>query len=309
MAGRYHGISEYLKEKYKTKVYRLSLSSGCSCPNRDGRVGVGGCNFCSEGGSGDFAAEYTGYEVDDIAIQLEYAKSRVAPKLKGAQNPKYIAYFQSYSNTYYKDDEDLQRLERLYTNVISRPEICILSIGTRPDCIDDNVIKMLRRLSNVKPVWVELGLQTIHEKTAKSINRGYELAVFDEAYNKLTAAGIDVIVHMILGLPGESKDMMLKSVKYLSDLSPTLFGIKLQLLHVLKGTRLADEYVANHFPVMELDEYCNLVAECIALLPDKTTVHRITGDGPKSILIAPEWSADKKRVINALKRAVPGYGD
>ncbi len=303
MATRYHGISEQLKEKYGTKVYRLALSSGCTCPNRDGKVGVGGCSFCSEGGSGDFAAPNT-----DIDAQIEYAKAKVAAKLTGVKEPKYIAYFQAYSNTYYKDEAELARLEALYNEVILRPDICILSIATRPDCIDDKVLAMLKRLNSIKPVWVELGLQTMHDKTAADFNRGYALEVFEHAYVMLTTAGIDVIVHIILGLPGETKEMMLESVRYIAGLLPVLHGVKLQLLHVLKGTRLEKEYEANPFHIMTLEEYCTLIAECIELLPEETVVHRITGDGPKSLLIEPAWSADKKRVLNALKERLPGFG-
>ena len=246
-------ISEELKREYGGKVLKLSLSSGCTCPNRDGAVGTGGCSFCSEGGSGDFAAAPAPLEE-----QIREAKQRVDGKFPASLPPedrKYIAYFQSFTNTY----GPVERLRSLYKETIRRPEVVILSLGTRPDCLDDDVMDMLRDLRAVKPVWVELGLQTIHEKTARRFGRGYELPVFEEAVRKLKEADITVIVHVILGLPGETREDMLETVQYLADFTPQIDGIKLQLLHVLKGTRMGEEYLKEPFPVFTLEEYTDLI--------------------------------------------------
>ena len=294
----YLSLSDYLKNKYGTKVYKLSLASGCTCPNRDGTISTGGCIFCSEGGSGDFAAEY-----GDLDVQIKEARARVDAKIPAkisANERKYIAYFQSFTNTY----GDQARLMKLFSKVLEYPEIVGLSIGTRPDCLSDEMIDFLSKLNKKKEVWVELGLQTIHENTAKMINRGYELPVFEDSYKRLTQAGLKVVVHVILGLPGESDEDILETVKYLADLKPVLFGIKLQLLHILKGTKLAEMYEKNPFHIYELDEYCNLVGKCLTLLPKETVVHRITGDGPKKLLIAPLWSGNKKLVMNTMRNYI-----
>lgn len=287
-------LSTYLKKTYGEKVYRLSLSSGCSCPNREG--GQGGCTFCSEGGSGEFAAD-----AGDISESIEYAKKMICQKTDAR---KFIAYFQSYTNTY----GNVDRLKKLYHDAIKPDEIVILSIGTRPDCVGPDVIEMLKELNDIKPVWVELGLQTIHEKTAARVNRGYELEVFEDAYKRLKDAGLTVIVHVILGLPGESREDMLETVSYLANLTPFLDGIKLQNLQILKGTRMYEEYMdeayRDDFYIMSMEEYTDLVAECVALLPKETVVHRMTGDGPRKLLVAPLWSTDKKRVINMLNRKI-----
>ena len=291
----YVSLSDYLKNKYGTKVYKLSLSSGCTCPNRDGTVSFGGCIFCSEGGSGDFAA--TGMNLDE---QISFAKSKVDGKISSKIpiiDRKYIAYFQSFTNTY----GDEAYLMDLFKHVLDYPEIVGLSIGTRPDCLSDEMIAFLGSLNKEKEVWVELGLQTIHEATAKLINRGYELSVFNDAYKRLTDAGIKVVVHVIIGLPGESDDDILETVKYLAKLNPTLFGIKLQLLHVLKGTKLAEMYNENPFRIYELDEYCEIIGKCLNALPKETVIHRLTGDGPKKLLIAPLWSGNKKLVMNTMR--------
>ncbi len=292
----YKTLSDFLKSKYGTKVYKISLTSGCTCPNRDGKVSKGGCTFCSEGGSGDFAAPFL-----PIDEQITIAKGRVDSKFPSKtleKERRYIAYFQSFTNTY----GDPNRLEKIYSEAINRPEIVGISIGTRPDCIDEAIIDMLKKLNAQKDVWVELGLQTVHEKTAQHINRGYPLSTFQMAYEKLKEAGITVIVHVILGLPGESEEDMLETIRYLSALSPTLDGIKLQLLHILKGTKLAEEYKKDPFHIFSLEEYCQLVGKCLQILPQETVIHRITGDGPKKLLIAPIWSADKKRVLNTLNK-------
>lgn len=295
----YTSLSDYLKEKYNTKVYKLSLSSGCSCPNRDGKISTGGCIFCSEGGSGDFASSYN----TDIEQQIIQAKSRVDQKISNKipeSERKYIAYFQSFTNTY----GDEKRLMKLFEETISFPYIVGISIGTRPDCLSDEMIAFLGKLNRKKEVWVELGLQTIHEDTAKFINRGYQLNVFEDAYKRLTDAGLKVVVHVILGLPGESTNDMIESVKYLSQLSPALFGIKLQLLHILTGTKLADIYNENPFHVFTLEEYCQVVGECLKVLPKETVIHRLTGDGPKKLLIAPLWSGNKKLVMNTMRKYI-----
>lgn len=295
---KYISLSDYLKEKYNTKVYKLSLTSGCTCPNRDGSISTGGCIFCSEGGSGDFAAKGT-----NIEKQIEDAKALIDNKISSKIPPeerKYIAYFQSFTNTY----GDQERLIKLFDEVLSFKGIVGLSIGTRPDCLTDEMINYLSQANKDKEIWVELGLQTIHENTAKLINRGYELPVFEDAYKRLTDAGLKVVVHIILGLPGETEDDMLETVKYLASLKPTLFGIKLQLLHVLRGTKLAEMYEENPFHIFELEEYCNLVVSCLKLLPKETIIHRLTGDGPKKLLIAPLWSGNKKLVLNTMRRIV-----
>lgn len=290
-------LSAYLKEIYGEKIYRLSLSSGCTCPNRDGSIVTPdgkkltkGCTFCSEQGSGEFAAQ-----IAPIDVQIEDAKSRIRQKTDAKS---FIAYFQSYTNTY----GDVERLARLYNETIDRDDVRILSLGTRPDCLGDDVMEMIASLNKKKPVWVELGLQTIHEETARRVDRGYELRVFEDAYKRLKENGIMVIVHIILGLPGETKEDMLETVKYLANLTPVLDGIKIQNLQILKGTSIYDEFVREPFPVMSMEEYTDLVRECVALLPGETVVHRMTGDGPRRLLVAPLWSLDKKRVLNMLNK-------
>ncbi len=293
-------LSDFLKQKYGQKLYKLSLESGCTCPNRDGTLGTGGCTFCSAGGSGEFAERVS---PDDIDSQIEAAKQRIIKKLPADVPPdkrKFIAYFQSYTNTY----GDTDRLTDLYEKVISRDDIVILSIGTRPDCIDDEKLEMLERLNRIKPVWVELGLQTIHDETAERIHRGYSTSVFEECYKRLKAAGLTVIVHVILGLPGESREDMLDTVRYLGELSPRLDGIKLQMLNVLEGSQLAEEYRERHFYQMSMEEYTDLVVECLRLLPEQTVIHRMTGDGPRKLLISPKWVTDKKRVMNMLRNKI-----
>ncbi|MBO4912149.1 MAG: TIGR01212 family radical SAM protein [Butyrivibrio sp.] len=290
-------LSTYLKEEYGEKIYRLSLSSGCTCPNRDGSIVTPdgkkltkGCTFCSEQGSGEFAAQ-----IAPIDVQIEDAKARIRQKTDAKS---FIAYFQSYTNTY----GDVERLKKLYNETIDRDDIKILSLGTRPDCLGDDVMEMLSGLNRKKPLWVELGLQTIHEETARKVDRGYKLKVFEDAYKRLKENGITVIVHVIMGLPGESKEDMLETVKYLANLNPVLDGIKIQNLQILKGTSVYDDYMREKFPVMSMEEYTDLVRECIALLPEQTVVHRMTGDGPRRLLVEPLWSLDKKRVLNMLNK-------
>ena len=289
-------LSEVLKQEYGEKIYKLTLSSGCTCPNRDGRISFGGCTFCSEGGSGEFASQ-----APDIEGQIEEAKQRIRNKTDAR---RFIAYFQSFTNTY----GNAADLEDLYTRVILRDEIVILSIATRPDCLDENIMGMLRRLNAIKPVWVELGLQTMHDRTAERINRGYRLEVFEEAVRKLKSAGIQVIVHVIFGLPGETKEDMLRTVRYLAALKPGPDGVKLQMLNILKGSSLAQEYGRSPFPLLSLEEYTSLAAQSIRILPEEMVIHRMTGDGPGNLLIAPDWVRNKKKVLNTINRKLRSGG-
>lgn len=286
----YHALDFELKKQFGQKVYKLSLDGGMTCPNRDGHLGTRGCIFCSQGGSGDFAAPV----MDSISSQIQAAKAQVGRKMSGSG--LYIAYFQSYTNTY----APVSHLKSIFTEAICHPDIAALSIATRPDCLEPDVTELLKDLNRMKPVWVELGLQTIHEDTARFIRRGYGLDVFESALKQLKDAGITVIVHVILGLPGETKDRMLGTIRYLAKLP--VDGIKLQLLHILKGTDLARIYEAEPFPLPTMDEYIDLVIDCVELLPPEMTIHRITGDGPKSLLIAPLWSGNKRLVLNTLHR-------
>ena len=274
---------------------KLSLSSGCSCPNRDGTLGTGGCSFCSAGGSGDFAAAFA-----PIGQQLEEAKARIRQKTDAK---KFIAYFQSFTNTY----GDPARLLPLYRQVLERPEIVALSLGTRPDCLGEDVMAMLRQLQAIKPVWLELGLQTVHEDTARRIHRGYPLEVFRESYARLKREGFLVVVHLIFGLPGESREDMLQSVRYLAALDPPPDGVKLQMLHILEGTELGEAYKRQPFPLLSLEEYADLIEESAAILPPETVFHRITGDGPGKLLLAPDWTRNKKRVLNTLNARLAAY--
>ncbi len=287
-------LNEYLRSRYGCKVYKLTLSAGTTCPNRDGKTGKGGCIFCSEGGSGEFAAD----SAKPIDEQIKEAKKRVAGKIKG--EGKYIAYFQSFTNTY----GDPKRLRMLYEEAIKPDDIVALSIGTRPDCISDEILEILKEINAIKPVWIELGLQTIHERTADYIRRGYDLKVYDEAVRRLKDSGITVIVHVILGLPGETREDMKETVRYVTESG--IDGIKLQLLHVLKGTDLAKDYEEGRFEVMTMDEYIALLREIVMIIPENVVIHRLTGDGPKKILIAPQWSADKKTVMNRIRKEVLG---
>lgn len=286
----YHSLDYELKRQFGQKIYKVSLDGGMSCPNRDGTVGTGGCTFCSQGGSGEFAVGRTGYP--DVWEQIEQAKTRVHRKISG--EGKYIAYFQSYTNTYAPVDY----LRTLFERAITHPDIVALSVGTRPDCLGDEVVALLKELNRQKPVWVELGLQTIHEKTAERIHRGYRLEVFEDAYRRLKEAGLTVVVHVILGLPGETKKEMLETVDYLGKIP--VDGIKLQLLHILKGSQMAAEYEKNPFSLMELEEYLDLILTCVARLPQSVVIHRLSGDGAKALLIGPAWSANKKLVLNRM---------
>lgn len=293
----YHSLDYHLKETFGKKVYKLALDGGMTCPNRDGTLGTGGCIFCSAGGSGDFAASRR----LSMEEQLKDAKARLKKKL-GDRDVSYIAYFQSYTNTY----APLPYLEELFSSAMDFPEVAALSVATRPDCLPRETVELLARLNRRKPVWVELGLQSIHEDTARLIRRGYSMDVFLSALRRLKEEGITVIVHVILGLPRETREMMLETVRTVGRLKAD--GIKLQLLHVLSGTDLGELYQKEPFPVMELEEYLDLVADCISVLPPEMVIHRITGDGPKRLLLAPLWSADKRLVLNSLTRRLKERG-
>lgn len=301
---KYYSLNQYLQDTFGEKLYKIAINGGFTCPNRDGTLGTRGCIFCSGSGSGEFA------ENADLSVteQINRGKSRVEKKFRGS---RYIAYFQAYTNTY----APAVRLRSLFTEAIQHPDIAVLSIATRPDCLPDEVIALLGELNRIKPVWVELGLQTAHEQTAEFIRRGYGLTVYDDAVRRLKKEGLSVITHVILGLPGETREMMKDTVRHVVRVSETYQedtglnrdGIKLQLLHVLENTDLAAVYRAGEFEVLKLEAYTELVCECLALLPAYFVVHRITGDGAKRLLIAPKWSADKKRVLNTLNHAIHAY--
>ena len=288
---RYKHLNKYLKDKFGQKVYKISLDGGFTCPNRDGKIDTRGCIFCSKGGSGDFAQNRN----LSITEQIESGKKIVEKKIKSG---KYIAYFQAFTNTY----APVEILKAKYSEAINHPDIVALSIATRPDCLGDDVIELLDEMNKIKPVFVELGLQTIHSDSAKYIRRGYSLEVYNEAVKKLKNIGVNIVVHIILGLPNESEEDMLESVKYVCQ--SQIDGIKLQLLHIIAGTDLAKDYEKGLFKTLEFDEYVELIAKCVAIIPKNIVIHRLTGDGAKKDLIAPLWSADKKRVLNAINKAL-----
>ncbi len=288
---RYHSLDYELKNTFGRKIYKLSLNGGMSCPNRDGTLDNRGCIFCSEGGSGDFATA----SALSITEQIEEAKRFISSKINDPQNTKYIAYFQAYTNTH----APVSYLEKIFTEAILNPDITVLSIATRPDCLGNEVLDLLTSLNRIKPVWIELGLQTIHEETAIFIRRGYPLSVFEEKVTKLHELGITIIVHTILGLPKETKHDMLKTMEYISTLP--VQGVKLQLLHVLKGTDLGSLYDNGKLSdTLSLEDYIDIVISCLELLPTDMVIHRLTGDGPKNLLLAPLWSGNKKLVLNRL---------
>ena len=288
----YKTANDYYKQKFGCKVYKLSLDGGFTCPNRDGTIGTGGCIFCSALGSGDFAEKG-----DNIAEQLENAKSRVENKIKSG---KYIAYFQAFTSTY----AHIDRLRKLYYDAIKPDYIVGLSIGTRPDCLGDDVIELLKEINNIKPVCIELGLQTTNEKTAEYIRRGYKKHIYFDAVKRLKNAGIEVVTHIILGLPNETEKDMINTTQ--DAILAGSDGVKFHLLHVLKNTGLEKDYLSGMFKCLTLEEYAEILKECIAVLPPDVVVHRITGDGAKRDLIAPTWSADKKTVLNYLNKYLKG---
>ena len=279
-------FNAYCRETFGCKVYKLSLDGGFTCPNRDGTLGHGGCIFCSAAGSGEFAESGT-----SIAAQLEQAKARVSAKNRGG---KYIAYFQSFTNTY----APVEVLEEKYMAAITPEDIVGLAIGTRPDCLPEETVSLLARINQIKPVSVELGLQTVHEPSVAYIRRGYVNQTYFDAVKRLKAAGLEVVTHIIIGLPGETAQMAVETTK--AAVAAGTDGVKFHLLHVLRGTDLADEYAAGKFRCLTLEEYGFWLQQCVAVLPENIVVHRITGDGAKKDLIAPLWSADKKRVLNYL---------
>lgn len=285
----YYSLDCWLKQTFHEKVYRISLNGGMTCPNRDGNLDTRGCIFCSRGGSGDFA----GNAALSVHEQLLEGRSRLSQKTNCR---RFIAYFQAYTNTY----APVSYLEQIFTEAIREPDVAVLSIATRPDCISPEILELLVSLNRIKPVWIELGLQTIHQQTARFIRRGFSLECYENCVKQLEQAGLTVISHVILGLPGETREDMLATVDYLghSDIQ----GIKLQLLHVLKDTDLAVLYEKDPFPLFSLEEYCSLIVDCIERLPENMVIHRITGDGPRKLLIAPLWSTDKKRVLNRIQQ-------
>lgn len=286
---RYHSLDYYLKNNYGEKIYKLSLNGGMTCPNRDGTLGKRGCIFCSEGGSGDFASD----SALSITNQIEQAKILVKNKAYGQ---KYIAYFQAYTNTY----APIDYLRTIFYEAISHPDIVILSIATRPDCLNNEILSLLDELNKIKPVWIELGLQSIHIKSEEFIRRGYPLSCFEHAVKQLSSLSITIIVHVILGLPDESKKEMLETGDYLSKLP--IHGVKFSLLHILKNTDLADYYLQNNFHILSLEEYTDIVVQLIEHMPIHIVIHRITGDGPRALLIEPTWSLQKKHVLNTIQK-------
>ena len=283
----YYALDYLLRERFGEKVYKVTLDGGMTCPNRDGTLGERGCIFCSAGGSGDFAAARSLSITEQIDSQIRILTEKRPIK-------RFIAYFQAYTNTY----APLPYLEQIFTEAISHPKVAVLSVGTRPDCLGEEVLRLLSRLNSRKPVWVELGLQTIHPETALYIRRGYPLSCFEEAVKAVRKESIEVVVHTILGLPGEDRDKLLKTIAYLN--TQDIQGIKLQLLHVLEGTDLADEYRAGVIRVLSRDEYVDLVIDCLEHLRPDISIHRLTGDGPSALLIAPLWAQRKREVLNLI---------
>lgn len=286
---RYYSLDCYLKRTFGKKLYKLSLDGGMSCPNRDGRISSGGCIFCSAGGSGEFTPD----RALPPGEQIAQAKQRVGAK-HSEESGGYIAYFQAFTNTY----APVGYLERLFMPVVMRDDIDVLSIATRPDCLEPEKLELLCRLRKIKPLWVELGLQTSNEKTARLINRGYDLECFERAVKELKSIGAQVIVHTIAGLPYESRSDMINTAAFAG--SSGADGIKLQLLHVLEGTELARMYKNGEFETLTEQEYISVLCDMIAVLPPDMVIHRLTGDGDKRLLIAPLWSGDKRHVLNSL---------
>lgn len=282
-------LNAYLKNRFGRKIYKLTIDGGMTCPNRDGKVGFGGCIFCGGNGSGSFCPS-----VDlSITAQIEEGKKLLKNKIKEGG---YIAYFQSHTNTY----AAVPYLRKIFYEAVNHPDIVGISIGTRPDCLEDDVLKLLEELAKIKPLWVELGLQTINENTANLINRCYPLKVYDQAVKNLKSIGAEVVTHVILGLPGESEEQMLETVAYSSKVSD---GIKLQLLHVLKDTKLYEMYQKEPFKIFSMEEYTELLCRCIEIIPKNVVIHRMTGDGDKRLLIEPMWSGNKKVVLNYINKA------
>ena len=290
---RYYSANRFFSDLFGKKTYKLSFDAGFGCPNRDGKISYGGCIFCGGGGGGVFAVKLTADNLQNIDDAFAEAKARVSEKIK---TNSYIAYFQSYSNTY----APTETLDKLYSAVIARSDVCALSIATRPDCFTDETYDLIKRLGAVKPVFVELGLQTANEKTAVYINRGYALPVYDRAVARLKAAGANVITHVIIGLPGENKTDILSTIKHATRAGTD--GLKLQLLHVLKNTRLTKSFTRGEFRTLGKEEYVDILCDCVNATPANVVIHRLTGDAPKKLLIEPKWSADKKSVLNLITK-------
>lgn len=297
----YHSLDYELKQIYGEKIYKIALDAGMTCPNRDGTCGTRGCIFCSAGGSGEFAARKTA-EMISIAAQLDQGKQYFRGKNIGC---RFIAYFQAYTNTY----APVARLETLYREALNEPSVVGISIATRPDCLGDEVLTLLDRLNREYPdkrIWIELGLQTIHESTAVIIRRGYNLPVFEQAVRYLNELSISIVAHVIIGLPDEDKAMMLETCRFLANSG--INGIKLQLLHVLKNTDLVELYKKKTFDILDMMEYIDIIISCLEVLPPDMVIHRVTGDGPRNLLLAPLWSLDKKRVLNTLHQEMRRRG-
>lgn len=292
MAEAYLSFSEDMKTRFGNKVYKLSLDGGMTCPTRDGKLDTRGCVFCSAKGSGDFASSYC----EDIPLQLERAKARISSKLSAKKDVKYLVYFQSFTNTY----GPIDHLRKIFMEAIAPEDVVGISVATRPDCLGEDVLALLSDLGKIKPLWVELGLQSIHRESIAYMRRGYENAVFERAVENLHGIGALVVAHMILGLPHETKDMMVETAQYVGKLR--LDGVKLQLLHVLDGTDLGEDFKNGKISVLEKDAYFAILADCIRHLPPEMVIHRLTGDGAKRELLAPSWSGDKKRVLNDMRR-------
>lgn len=284
---RYNNLNSFLRSKFNDKVFKISLDAGFTCPNRDGSIGTGGCIFCSPRGSGDFAGTCS-----DLVQQFEEVKEMMNKKWK---NGKYIVYFQAYTNTY----ADVETLKEKYYSVLNLEGVVGIAIATRPDCLNSEILDLLEEIGKQKYLWVELGLQTIHQNTADLINRGYPLETYIKAVQELKKRNIDVVTHVILGLPGESREDMLQTVDFVANTDTQ--GIKLHLLHLVKDTRLVDLFERGQLRIMEMDEYADLIVDCIERIPESMVIHRITGDGPRETLIEPRWSLKKWEVINSIE--------
>lgn len=287
-------LNDYLRSEYSEKVYKLSFDLGASCPNRDGTLSVGGCAFCSEGGSGDFAVSVNDENFDE---KFEEAKAIVSKKVVCR---KFIAYFQSHTNTYLSGKITIDYLERVFLKAANNPEVVCISIGTRADCIDTKIVDLLCKINKIKPVWVEIGLQTVSDKTRDEMNCAFTLLQFEKSYELLRQNGIKTIVHMIVGLPNETEEDWLNTARYIGNIHP--FGIKIQLLHVLKNTKLADIYNNGQFSVLTMEKYTDICVKILQMMPKDVVIHRMTGDGPKNLLIEPKWSTDKKKVLNTINK-------
>lgn len=287
-------LNDYLRQEFGEKLYKLSFDPGATCPNRDGSKGVGGCAFCSEGGSGDFALNINDANIEE---SINSAKLAIKKKFNG---DRYIAYFQSHTNTYFKDDYTLDYLRKILLKVAEREDIAVISIATRADCINEEIAGMLAEVNAIKTVWVEIGLQTIHDKTREEMNCCFTLNDFEKTYGILTKYNLKTIIHMIVGLPGESEKEIMETAMYISQIHP--FGLKIQLLHVLENTKLADIFFGASFRILSMEEYTDLVVRIVKMMPEDVVIHRMTGDGPGNLLIEPKWSTDKKRVLNMINK-------